>query len=729
MAKLTLEDIVSGYGTAALYNANNALIEAAVEKTLSRDGTTPNTMSAPLDMNSQRIINLPAPVDASDAARLTDVQAALAGGSANLITNIPAGTIAATTVQAAINELDTDVTNHVNDTTAAHAGTSIANTPASHSIATTIQAAVNELDTDLLFLRQSFVKNWSTQSSSEDMNWYGIAWSPTLKLFAAVGGPLPGNRVMTSPDGINWTSRTAVGSGAAIWTRICWSPELGLFCAVASAAGTGSIMTSPDGITWTLQTAPNTNSLLDVCWSPKLSLFVTVAMNGTGNRVNTSPDGINWTARTTPSDILWDAVIWSPELNLFVATADAAGSANNVMTSPNGINWTLRTSAGDKAWRSIDWSPYLGRFVAVSTGVQGAMYSDNGINWQYSNATPGVAWRHVVWAAELRLFVAVAESAVDGIMSSPDGITWTRHNAPVNNAWYGIAWAPEIMTFACVAFSGVGNRVMISSVTGLPIAATVANTPAGNIAATNVQAAINELDSEKAGLALSNTFTASIQKISHTSPRFQLYETDAAADEKLWDLGSASGQLLLRARTDADDAGVNVFTANRTGTNIDAASLIADTINLNGTTLNLQGTATNDNAAAGKYGEYLEANRALGSILSLTTGVIADITTLSLTAGDWDVSGCALFVAGPSTSVTGLRCSIALVTSTLDQTVGRTAGLTMAASVVGIPPNALATKTLRFSLAATTTLYFTAKADFTISTMGVYGHISARRAR
>ena len=65
MAKLTLTDLtqLSSNETSAVtaINANGALIEAALEKTLSRDGTTPNTMSASLDMNSQAIINLPAP--------------------------------------------------------------------------------------------------------------------------------------------------------------------------------------------------------------------------------------------------------------------------------------------------------------------------------------------------------------------------------------------------------------------------------------------------------------------------------------------------------------------------------------------------------------------------------------------------------------------------------------------------------------------------------------------
>lgn len=62
MAKLVLADLVNlqneptAVGT---INANSALIEAALEKTLSRDGTSPNTMGATLDMNANHIINLP----------------------------------------------------------------------------------------------------------------------------------------------------------------------------------------------------------------------------------------------------------------------------------------------------------------------------------------------------------------------------------------------------------------------------------------------------------------------------------------------------------------------------------------------------------------------------------------------------------------------------------------------------------------------------------------------
>ena len=61
MAKLTTTDLTSlANETSAVtqINANNALIETAMENTLSRDGTTPNTMSADIDLNSNDLLNV-----------------------------------------------------------------------------------------------------------------------------------------------------------------------------------------------------------------------------------------------------------------------------------------------------------------------------------------------------------------------------------------------------------------------------------------------------------------------------------------------------------------------------------------------------------------------------------------------------------------------------------------------------------------------------------------------
>ncbi|GAG99592.1 unnamed protein product, partial [marine sediment metagenome] len=52
---------------------------------------------------------------------------------------------------------------------------------------------------------------WIGRSASQANAWMGICWSPKLNLFVAVseGGT---NRVMTSPDGITWTNRTAAAA-------------------------------------------------------------------------------------------------------------------------------------------------------------------------------------------------------------------------------------------------------------------------------------------------------------------------------------------------------------------------------------------------------------------------------------------------------------------------------------------------------------------------------------
>lgn len=96
MAKITLQDITSGYDAPTRINSNNGLIEAAVENTLSRDGTAPNQMEYELDMNSHRIINVAAPVAGTDAARLIDLSNIIPAGS--VTTGNASGTIGLTAV-------------------------------------------------------------------------------------------------------------------------------------------------------------------------------------------------------------------------------------------------------------------------------------------------------------------------------------------------------------------------------------------------------------------------------------------------------------------------------------------------------------------------------------------------------------------------------------------------------------------------------------------------------
>jgi hypothetical protein len=74
--KVTLANIttfVNDTSAASTYNANNALVTAGFDQCLFLNGTAPNQMQSNLDMNSNRILNLPAPGSVSEPARLIDV--------------------------------------------------------------------------------------------------------------------------------------------------------------------------------------------------------------------------------------------------------------------------------------------------------------------------------------------------------------------------------------------------------------------------------------------------------------------------------------------------------------------------------------------------------------------------------------------------------------------------------------------------------------------------------
>lgn len=92
MAKLSLTDLASTNASSLVsaINANNALIEAAIEKTLSRDGTSPNSMEDTLDMNNERIVNLPEPVSSTEPVRKGDFDPYLEAMDATLLASAAA---------------------------------------------------------------------------------------------------------------------------------------------------------------------------------------------------------------------------------------------------------------------------------------------------------------------------------------------------------------------------------------------------------------------------------------------------------------------------------------------------------------------------------------------------------------------------------------------------------------------------------------------------------------
>lgn len=141
------------------------------------------------------------------------------------------------------------------------------------------------------------------------------------------------------------------------------------------------------------------------------------------------------------------------------------------------------------------------------------------------------------------------------------------------------------------------------------------------------------------------------------------------------------------------------------------------------------GTATNDSASAGQIGEVVTATVAAVAT-GLTTATSLDVTSISCTAGDWDIFG-SIVITGvaASTSFTvwqgGISSTSATLPATNLQTYYTTAAFVPATALFA----AFALPTQRFSLASTTTIYLVAQATFTVDTAGAGGVIIARRSR
>ena len=148
------------------------------------------------------------------------------------------------------------------------------------------------------------------------------------------------------------------------------------------------------------------------------------------------------------------------------------------------------------------------------------------------------------------------------------------------------------------------------------------------------------------------------------------------------------------------------------------------------TTKGIVGTPTNNNAASGYVGEYLSTLVPTASSVSLTSTVAANIATISLTAGDWDVWGQLTFDPAAGTLMTLQSAGINKTSATIS--IVPTDDVSTATYYYSSSASNGATLTIapaRISIASTTTVYLVARTFFSVSTCNAYGKICARRVR
>lgn len=170
---------------------------------------------------------------------------------------------------------------------------------------------------------------------------------------------------------------------------------------------------------------------------------------------------------------------------------------------------------------------------------------------------------------------------------------------------------------------------------------------------------------------------------------------------------------------------VRAWTPERVAQAIAALETIVDLDAVAG--VPIHGTNTNDDAATGYIGEYVES---IGlAVAAGISGQYKDITSITLTAGDWDVSAIVLNNIAGATMIGASVMGIG--TSTGNNAAGLVGGDT---SMEFLRPDS-STNTgasipaKRKSLSGTTTLYLKGYCTYSAGTPTFSGRISARRVR
>lgn len=153
-------------------------------------------------------------------------------------------------------------------------------------------------------------------------------------------------------------------------------------------------------------------------------------------------------------------------------------------------------------------------------------------------------------------------------------------------------------------------------------------------------------------------------------------------------------------------------------------------------------TPTNDDAATGFVGECLTAHRLTASALTLTAATAANIcnspaASLTLTSGDWEISGAAYFTGGGAGD--GISAGVSVTSATFPVSSARSvpnsngemylSSVTGISSHTGVVASSIVIPSYRFKLTfgATQTLYFVALSEGTGTT--VTGSFQALRVR
>lgn len=356
-----------------------------------------------------------------------------------------------------------------------------------------------------------------------------IACSPTTIVYAHNSTV---SNVFTSTDGVEFIQR-AVPS--ASYSALFYSPGNPGTPQFILGSSTGGLVTSPDGITWTSRTSNISSLINEIGYAPTGPTGVLVAVGNNGVITRSDTDGTTWQAATYQTGESLTGVVYNQNTGTWIASGgvvmtslDASGISGTWTTAMSTMNGKANIFYGTKYVRCglqglladspdlTTWTSRVSRIVnnsqlagAYGVGTTGqvyvvmgssasSQYSLDGVNWNLAAIAPTQTQNHVVFWPTVNLFVScgvggtihtslnginwsnVATTNLSGqtanaiaynssimvvvaangtIATSPDTVTWTARTANYGTSLLsGVAWNGTIF---CAAGAGLGTLVNV----------------------------------------------------------------------------------------------------------------------------------------------------------------------------------------------------------------------------------------------------------------------------
>lgn len=297
-----------------------------------------------------------------------------------------------------------------------------------------------------------------------------------------------------------------------------------------------------------------------------------------------------------------------------------------------------------------------------------------------------------------------------GTILRADGTNWvaTTSTYPNTNAVSTLMYASATNVLGALATAN--NGTLVTSNTGVPSILAGPGTT-GNVLQSNAAAAPSF---STATFPSTATSTGTILRADGTNwvATTATYPTTTTANQILYSSATSTVTGLATANS-------GVLSTSSSG----VPSIDTTNFAVLSTGLQLKGNNTNTAPPAGFIGEQIRSAVASGSAVSLSNNVTANITTISLTAGVWDISG----TSQTTCTSTASSQNLSIVTTTASVgTPGDNVAFITATTTTSVNVN-LCVPAWRLLLSGTTTVYLTATAAFSAGTASVYGRISATR--